>query len=71
MVVDVDFGYGFENPSEVSARVKLKAGLHPLRLYYVRGTNGKPDLKWSGPGIAKSAVPAGMFFDAKDAGGAR
>ena len=67
-VLDADFGYGFEQPSEITGRITLKAGLHPIRLYYVHGTKGTPalDLRWSGPGIAKEPIPAEVFFRAEE-----
>lgn len=63
-VLDADFGYGFEQPSEVTASIVLKAGLHPFRLYYVRGSSESPtlDLKWSGPGMAKTLIGAESFY---------
>ncbi len=60
-VVDADFGY--VGGTEVSGTIKLKAGLHPFRLYYARGTAGSPALSfsWSGPGFAKQLVPESAF----------
>ena len=56
-VLDADFAY--TNGTERSASVVLKAGRHPLRLGYVRGTGGVPalSLQWSGPSISKRAIP--------------
>jgi arylsulfatase A-like enzyme len=60
-VLDADFGY--TAGAEVTGSIKLKAGLHPFRLYYVRGTNGTPslDLQWSGPGFTTQPIPASAF----------
>jgi len=60
-VIDADFGY--VGDTEVSGTIKLKAGLHPFRLYYARGTAGSPTLSfsWSGPGFAKQLVPESAF----------
>ncbi len=60
-VLDADYGYA--GGTEISGTIKLKAGLHPFRLYYARGMTGAPALSfsWSGPGIAKQAVPASAF----------
>lgn len=57
-LLDADFGYG--GGTEVSASLPLKAGRHPVRLAYVRGTNASPSLSllWSGPGITKQPLPA-------------
>lgn len=60
-VIDADYGY--VGSTEVSGTIKLQAGLHPFRLYYVRGTTGVPalSLSWSGPGFAKQQVPDSGF----------
>jgi len=60
-VIDADYGY--PAGQEVSGGIQLQAGLHPFRLYYARQNQGKPMLQfsWSGPGIAKEPVPAGIF----------
>ena len=60
-VIDADFGY--KRGTELSESILLKAGKHPLRLYYVRRAEGTPSLslQWSGPGIEKQPVPASAF----------
>lgn len=60
-VIDADFGY--TGGTEREGKIRLKAGLHPFRLYYVRRTKGKSSLKlqWSGPGISKQPVPTDVF----------
>lgn len=60
----LDGDKGYAAGSEISATVKLKAGLHPFTLGYRRGTVGTPSLglSWSGPGIAKQAIPVSAFF---------
>lgn len=60
-VIDADFGY--TGGSELSSTVKLQAGLHPFTLGYRRGTGGAPSLglSWSGPSIAKQAIPPSAF----------
>jgi arylsulfatase A-like enzyme len=60
-VIDADFGYA--GGTEVSGLIKLKAGLHPFRLHYARGTKGSPalNLSWSGPGFAKQSIPDSVF----------
>jgi len=57
-VIDADFGY--TGGTERSTTLNLKAGLHPLKLGYVRGTGGSPalSLQWSGPSIAKQQIPS-------------
>ena len=61
-LLDADFGY--TGGSEKSATIKLKAGLHPFTLGYRRGSTGSPAmaLSWSGPALAKQAIPATAFF---------
>ena len=60
-VIDADYGY--VGGTEVSGTIKLKAGLHPFRLYYARGATGAPALSfsWSGPGFPKQAIPDSAF----------
>lgn len=60
-VIDADFGY--TGGREVSGTVRLRAGLHPFRLYYVHGTKGSPmlELAWSGPQIGKEPIPPEAF----------
>ncbi len=64
-LIDADFGYAAG--SEVnSGTIKLKAGRHPIRIYYRHGSSASYALalQWSGPGLAKQAIPAGAFFRA-------
>jgi len=60
-VIDADFGY--TGGTEKSAVMNLKAGKHPFRFYYARGSTGTPalSLQWSGPGLAKQAMAASSF----------
>ena len=60
-VIDADFGYA--GGQERSGGIRLQAGLHPFRLYYVHGTQGAPSLKisWSGPGLTKETIPDAVF----------
>ena len=61
-VIDADYGYF--GGSEKIGTIKLKAGLHPFRLYYVRKSGRKPmlNLEWSGPGIEKQPIPSAVYF---------
>jgi arylsulfatase A-like enzyme len=61
-VVDADYGYA--SGTEVGGSILLEAGLHPFRLYYARGHQGKPTLafSWAGPGITKRPMDAGYFM---------
>ncbi len=58
IVVEVD-----AQGEEKEGSIKLKAGLHPFRLYYNKQGQGKKslDFAWSGPGISRQAVPAEVF----------
>jgi hypothetical protein len=61
-VIDADYGYSSGTP--ISGGIKLKAGLHPFRLYYVRRAGpGAPDLsfRWSGPGFSTEPLPETAF----------
>jgi len=42
----------------------LKAGYHPVRIYYMKkaGTENTLDLQWSGPSIEKDQIPESAFF---------
>lgn len=55
LVIDDDFSH---DGSEVTAAIRLKSGLHPLRLFY-RHQTGAPVLRLecSGPGIERQSVP--------------
>jgi len=61
-VIDEDFGH--DDGSEKSGTIKLKAGRHPFRLYYERGSTGTPDLslQWSSAAITKQPVPEAAFY---------
>ncbi|HVM47594.1 MAG TPA: sulfatase-like hydrolase/transferase [Candidatus Acidoferrum sp.] len=60
-VIDADFGYTANQ--EAAGRIRLRAGLHPFRLYYARRSAGVPvlQLSWSGPQIPKAAIPSEVF----------
>ncbi len=60
-VIDADFGY--KAGTDARGSILLKAGPHPFRLYYVHGSKRMPQLgfNWSGPGIDKGPVPAGIL----------
>jgi hypothetical protein len=46
----------------VFATILLKAGLHPLRIFYRHGAGRvNLDLKFSGPDLAKQPVPSTAF----------
>jgi arylsulfatase A-like enzyme len=64
IVIDADSGYAAG--TEAAGAIRLKAGLHPFRLNYARGSRGTPalDLAWDGPGIAKQTIPDSAFFRA-------
>jgi hypothetical protein len=60
-VIDEDFGY--VGGTERGGTIRLKAGLHPFRLYYSskQGSKAVLDFKWEGEGIAKQVIPASAF----------
>ena len=61
-VIDADFGY--IGGSERKGSIKLKAGLHPFRIYYNTRSGTKPffDFQWSGPEINKQPIPISVFM---------
>ncbi len=59
-IVDND---GVHGPLEVVERVALKAGLHPLGLWYFQAHSGrKLSVSWSGPGLAKEQIGAEVLY---------
>ena len=62
----IDAGQGYFANSTKSGSIRLKAGLHPVRCYYVKKEKGKPviDLEWSGPKNNRESIPASVFFHA-------
>lgn len=60
----LDAGYEYAGGSEVTGTIRLKAGKHPFRLYYSRGTSGTPDLslQWSSASIAKQTIPDSAYY---------
>jgi hypothetical protein len=64
-VIDDDFN---RDGSVVSASILLKAGLHPIRVFYRHGAGrSKLELEYAGPGISRQPVPASAFCAAEGA----
>lgn len=61
-VIDADYGYKGGTIKENT--IKLKAGLHPIRVYTSNKTKNKNglDLEWKGPSFSKVKIPASAFF---------
>lgn len=61
LVIDADYGY--RGGSEVKGSIRLKAGMHPVKLWYMMQQQRKPalTLRWEGPGIALQEVSRGAF----------
>ncbi|MGV3540011.1 MAG: PA14 domain-containing protein, partial [Rufibacter sp.] len=61
LVIDADYGYAAN--SEKQGKINLKAGLHPIKLYSLKGATAKPQLmlQWEGPGVIKQQIPATAF----------
>ncbi|MFC2110491.1 sulfatase-like hydrolase/transferase [Bacteroidota bacterium] len=59
-VLDDDFHY---SGSEQATTLNLKAGLHPIRIFYQQNTSLVPsiDLKMEGPGMTKATIPDAMY----------
>lgn len=62
-IIDADFGY--EGRREVSASVKLEAGLHPFSLSYLKKAANVPslDVQWSGPSFDKQSISIDYLFN--------
>lgn len=62
VLIDADFGY--TPKTEKQSTIKLKAGLHPIKIYYQRlaQDHGNVDLEWSGHLFTKQPVPQTAFF---------
>ena len=59
-VVDND---GMHAPKEESGSINLKAGKHPIRVYFTQGGGGSAlSVSYEGPGIAKSQIPSQALF---------
>jgi arylsulfatase A-like enzyme len=60
-VIDEDFNY--KPNTEKSGTIRLKAGKHAFRLYYIRRDQGQPalQLSWSGPGFENQLIPDRAF----------
>ncbi|MGV3507720.1 MAG: sulfatase-like hydrolase/transferase, partial [Sphingobacteriaceae bacterium] len=60
LVIDADYGY--KGGEERSASILLKAGLHPIKLYYKAGQKPQLNFKWQGPETEKQEVSSAVFF---------
>lgn len=59
----IDEDYGYTSGIERESTVKLKAGMHPFKMYFA----GKPgadaiNLEWKGASFAKTPIPAAVFY---------
>lgn len=64
LVIDADYGY--RGGTEMKGSIRLKAGMHPVKLWYMMQQQRKPalTLRWEGPGIALQEVSGGAFHHA-------
>ncbi len=54
---------GMHAPKEESGSIHLKAGKHPIRVYFMQGGGGSAlSVSYEGPGIAKSQIPSQALF---------
>jgi len=54
---------GMHAPKEESGSIRLKAGKHPIRVYFMQGGGGSAlSVSYEGPGIAKSQIPSQALF---------
>ncbi len=61
-LIDADYGYKAGTTKE--STIKLKAGLHPIKLYYAgnASTQNLLKLEWKGPSFEKMSIPQNVFF---------
>ncbi len=62
VLIDEDFGY--TPKSDKQSTIKLKAGLHPIKLYYQRSKQekGNVNLEWSAASFTKQPISQYAFF---------
>ncbi len=60
----IDADHDYQSGEEVSAKILLKQGKHPFRLFVAdRNQMGlKTELQWSGPNFEKQAIPASALW---------
>ncbi|MDP4289641.1 MAG: sulfatase-like hydrolase/transferase [Bacteroidota bacterium] len=64
----IDADYNYEVGTEKAGKIKLKAGLHPFRIYYSNPERLKTallKLQWEGPSIAKTDISADILYHDK------
>ncbi len=63
----IDAGHDYFANSPKSGSIRLKAGLHPFRQYYVKSETGKPkvELEWSGSQLRREEIPTSAFHHVK------
>lgn len=61
-LIDADYNYKAGTTKE--STIKLKAGLHPFKLYYAgnAGTQNLLKMEWKGPSFEKTSIPQNVFF---------
>lgn len=52
----IDQDYGYVPRTETSETILLKAGVHPVRVFYKPGSDNSIKLEWSGPDFTRKAV---------------
>ncbi|QKJ28777.1 sulfatase-like hydrolase/transferase [Mucilaginibacter mali] len=58
----IDEDYGYQPNTEKEGSMKLKAGLHPIRIYYQGKPGGALNFEWKSDVSKKMQVPANAFF---------
>jgi len=61
LLIDADYGY---ESGEITARIALKAGKHPIRIHVLKSgeTKVRLDLDWSGPSFRRKALTSDSLF---------
>ncbi|MGN7986649.1 sulfatase-like hydrolase/transferase [Pedobacter sp. 22226] len=62
VLIDADFGYAPKSVKQ--STIRLKAGLHPIKLYYRKPAKGEAtvNLEWSAASFNRQPVPQSAFF---------
>ena len=60
----IDADYGYSGGVEKQAKILLKAGHHPFKLYAMSQGESNLKLEWEGPGFTKELISNKAFFNA-------
>ncbi|MBO2543586.1 sulfatase-like hydrolase/transferase [Salegentibacter sp. BDJ18] len=60
----IDAGKGYRSGSDISSKIYLEKGFHPIQVIYARGKKGASSLElhWSGPGFSQKLLNSEQLF---------